>query len=470
MKPLTSQFTMIMLLIILVGCGNHNDSIDTSLHAASDYDIPTSLERNEIKKAIVAEKLGTALLPAMRNHGIDMWIVLDRENNPDPLHDELGGGFSGVRAAFIYFDNGSDTVEKIYYGSHEQSATSVIGEVYDEKKYYGYSREGLKPHLRKAIQDRDPKKIGVNTSPTLPEADGLTAGLKNFLTETIGSKYASRLVSAELLVRDFRLNRTTLETQLYTQLLTWSERWMAEALSTANVVTSKTTAADIAWWLEDHALALGLTGGGTVRVVREGELLPIHDPTIAIEPGDIVGIDGGLNYLGYTVDIKRNAYILRPGESALPDEMQAAWKDTHEIAKLYVSKMAPGAIGHEIWASINDEAQQRGYKVVGPDAGGDANVTNEPEVGVYGHSVGNVAHDIGARIAADIPFAYGDRVRFPLATNEWVSIEFHVSTPLDMWNGKTWYARFEETGQLAPAGFKYLIPIQEKLYLIEPSM
>ncbi len=166
MKPLTSQFTMIMLLIILVGCGNHNDSIDTSLHAASDYDIPTSLERNEIKKAIVAEKLGTALLPAMRNHGIDMWIVLDRENNPDPLHDELGGGFSGVRAAFIYFDNGSDTVEKIYYGSHEQSATSVIGEVYDEKKYYGYSREGLKPHLRKAIQDRDPKKIGVNTSPT----------------------------------------------------------------------------------------------------------------------------------------------------------------------------------------------------------------------------------------------------------------------------------------------------------------
>ena len=469
MKSPTSPFVLILLLLIFSGCGNQIDNRDTTIHSTSDYNIPSSLERNEIKKAIVAEKLSTALLPAMRNHGIDMWIVLDRENNPDPLHDELGGGFSGVRAAFIYFDNGSDTVEKIYYGSHEQAATSVIGEIYDEKKYYGYSREGLTPHLRQAVLNRDPKKIGVNTSHTLPEADGLTVGLKNFLTETIGSNYTSRIVSAELLVRDFRLNRTTLETQLYTQLITWSEQWMSEALSTTNVVTGKTTAADIAWWLEDRALELGLIGGGTVRVVREGELLPIHDPTIPIEPGDIVGIDGGLDYLGYAVDIKRNAYVLHPGETAMPDEMKEAWKDTHEIAKLYTSKMVPGAIGHEIWASINEQAQQRGYKVVGPDAGGDATATNEPEVGVYGHSVGNVAHDIGARIAADIPFAYGDRVRFPLAMNEWVSIEFHVSTPLDMWNGKTWYARFEETGQITPAGFKYLTPIQEELYLIEPS-
>ncbi len=464
-----SYILSIFALSILVSCGNSTKDIETPVAQDAGYGIPASLERNEIKKAIVGEKLGKALLPAMRNHGIDMWIVLDRENNSEPLHDELGGGFSGVRAAFIFFDNGGDQVEKIYYGSHEQAATSVIGQVYDETKYYGYSREGLTPHLRKAVHDRQPKKIGVNTSHTLPEADGLTVGLSNFLVKTIGPKYSDRIVSAELMVRDFRLNRTDLETQLYTQLLTWSERWMSEALSTANVITGKTTSADIAWWLKDRALELGVTGGGTVRVVREGELLPIHDPKIALEPGDVVGIDGGLDYLGYSIDIKRTAYILRPGETALPEEIQAAWKDTHEIGDLYVSKMVPGAIGHEIWTSINEEAGNRGYKAVGPDAGGDAVATNAPEVGVYGHSVGNVAHDIGARIAADIPFAYGERVRFPLQTNEWVSIEFHVSTPLDMWGGKTWYARFEETGQLTAEGVKWLIPIQEQLYLIEPA-
>ena len=287
--------------------------------ASIDYGIPNSRERFEIQKALISDKLERALLPAMRNHGIDMWITLDRENNSEPLHVELGGRFSGVRAAYIFFDNGTDTPEKIYYSSHEQPANSVISQVYDEKIYYGYSREGLTPHLRKAVLERDPKKIGVNTSHTLPEADGLTVGLKNFLVDTIGPEYADRIVSAELVVRDFRLNRTELETELYTKMLEWSARWMEEALSTANVVTGKTTAEDIAWWLQDRALELGVTGGGTVRVIRQGVLLPIHDPNITLKPGDIVGIDGGLNYLGYEIDIKRTAYILRPGETVMPE-------------------------------------------------------------------------------------------------------------------------------------------------------
>ena len=96
-------------------------------------------------------------------------------------------------------------------------------------------------------------------------------------------------------------------------------------------MTGVTTAEDVAWWLEDRALELGLTGGGTVRVVRDGELLPIHDPNIPLEPGDVLSIDGGLNYLGYAVDIKRAAYILRPGETSMPENMQKAWQTTHEI-------------------------------------------------------------------------------------------------------------------------------------------
>jgi Xaa-Pro aminopeptidase len=418
-------------------------------HAFMDYGIPNSRERFEIQKALISDKLEKALLPA--------------------IHVELGGGFSGVRAAFIFFDNGSDTPEKIYYGSHEQPANSVISQIYDEKIYYGYSKEGLTPHLRKVIYDKDPAKIGVNTSHTLPEADGLTVGLKNFLIDTIGPEYADRIVSAELVVRDFRLNRTELETKLYTELLGWSARWMEEALSTANVVTGETTAADIAWWLRDRALELGVTGGGTVRVVREGVLLPIHDPHITLEPGDIIGIDGGLDYLGYAVDIKRTAYVLRPGETVMSESLLSAWRAAHDMGDLYASNMAPGRIGHEIWATINDEARKTGYRPVGPDSGGDAVTTTDPEVGIYGHSVGNVAHDIGARIAADLPFAYGDRVRFPLAVNEWASIELHVSTPIPEWDGKTWYARFEETAQITEDGVKWLIPPQEDVFLIEPA-
>ncbi|MEO1202550.1 MAG: M24 family metallopeptidase [Pseudomonadota bacterium] len=435
--------------------------------AVADYGIPDSKERFEIQKAIVIDKLDKSLLPAMRKHGFDMWIVLDRENNSDPLHTELGGGFSGVRAAFVYFDNVGDTPEKIYYGSHAMPANSVIAQVYDDTLYYGYSEEGLTPHIRKLVEDKDPEKIGINISHTLPDADGLTVGLHNFLIDAIGPEYASRLASAELVTRDFRLARTELESELYTQLLEWSARWMQEALSSENVTPYETTGADIAWWLKDRALELGLTGYGTVRVVREGEHLPIHDPDIALEPGDIVGIDGGLHYLGYAIDIKRAAYILPPGETVMPESIASAWSDTLEMAEVYAERMQPGNIGHEIHASVNAEAQDRGYHVAGPDAGGRAADDNRPEIGVYGHSVGNVPHDIGTRVAADLPFAYGDRVRFPLAEDEWVSIEFHVSTPIPEWGGKTYYARFEETAQITAEGPRYMIPIQEELFLIE---
>jgi Xaa-Pro aminopeptidase len=437
--------------------------------AALEIDVPDSKARFELQRQIVADKLQRALLPAMRNHGIEMWIVLDRENNPDPLHAELGGGFSGVRAAFIFFDNGSDTVEKIYVGSHSQPANSVIAQVYDEKIYYGYSAEGLTPHLRKIVLERNPESIGVNISETLPEADGLTVGMHDFLVDTIGNEYERRIVSAELLVRDFRLNRTPLETAAYTELLEWSAKWMRTALSNEVIKPGETTSEDIAWWLEDQALALGMTSMATTRIVRDGEALPVHDPDIALQPGDIINIDGGMHYLGFVVDIKRTAYILRRGETALPEGLLAAWRDAQRMGELYASKMKPGAIGHEIWAAINADAAQQGFKSVGPNTGGVGQESLGPEIGVYGHSVGNVPHDIGTRVAADLPFAYGDRVRFPLQVNEWVSIELHVNSPIPEWDNRTWYARFEETAQMTLDGIRWMIDNQDDVFLIETT-
>ena len=106
-------------------------------------------------------------------------------------------------------------------------------------------------------------------------------------------------------------------------------------------------------------------GGGTLRVVREGVLLPIHDPHMAMQPGDIISIDGGLDYLGYETDIKRAAYILRPGEKAVPDDLMIAWKAAHAMGALYAKNMVVGHVGHDIWATINKEAQAQGYEAVG---------------------------------------------------------------------------------------------------------
>ena len=64
------------------------------------------------------------------------------------------------------------------------------------------------------------------------------------------------------------------------------------------------------------------------------------------------------------------------------------------------------------------------------------------------------------------PFAYGERLRFPLVEGEFVSVEFHVSTPIPEWGDKTWYSRFEENARQASSGVEWLIPRQERLLLI----
>ena len=461
--------TIGLCALFCMGCGQGQVTPMKAAEAqANRFHAPGARERFDIEKAIVLEKLNTALLPAMRAHGVDMWIVLDRENNNDPMHVELGGGYSGVRAAFIFYDGGGPKAEKIFYGSHEQPANSVITQVYDEKAYYGYSKEGLTPLVRAAVQKRNPKKIGVNTSFTVPDLDGLTVGLKEFLVQAIGPTFAQRIVSAEPVAREFRTKRTPLEQQLYKQLLTWSSEWQTDALSDAHVIPGKTTAEDIAWYLEDSARDAGLTGSGTPRVVRSGDLLPLNAGDVSIQPGDIISIDGGLEYLGYATDIKRTAYVLKPGESGPPQQLQSAWQDTLRVADLYAKALRPQRIGYQVWEDLMSQTQKMGYAVAYPDSGGRAASTSKPEVGVYGHSVGNVAHDVGARIAQDWPFAFGDRVECPLVQDEWESIEFHVSTPIPQWGGKTWYARFEENVRVGRDGAEWIIPRQEALLLVHP--
>ena len=41
--------------------------------------------RTEREWAVKAEKMRQHLLPLMREHGIDLWVVLSRENAPDPV-------------------------------------------------------------------------------------------------------------------------------------------------------------------------------------------------------------------------------------------------------------------------------------------------------------------------------------------------------------------------------------------------
>src|SRR5699024_9401072 len=67
-------------------------------------------ERTQRELAVKLEKLETTLQPLMQKHGVDMWIIYTRENDPDPLIQLFGDYIntaSGHRNAYIFYDPGT---------------------------------------------------------------------------------------------------------------------------------------------------------------------------------------------------------------------------------------------------------------------------------------------------------------------------------------------------------------------------
>lgn len=442
---------------------------EEELRPTEAIDIPDARERAQIRKDLITKRLDAVVLPAMRAHDIDMWLTFSREHHVDPILSEIGGGWGGVRNAYIFFDHGGDTAEKIFIGSHSLR-DPTISDAYDVHVFYGYTEEGVRPHLRQVVEERDPQRIGLNVSPTLPMADGLTWTLRNFLEETLGETYASRMVSAELVIRDFREMHIAEEIPVYSDLCAWTVAWEEEAFSDAVVTVGETTIADIHWWMRQRAMELGLITEFLpgVRITRNGEHLPINSADHVVMPGDILSVDAGLGYLDYRTDIKRTAYVLRPGETEAPESIRNAWEKALEVTDILTGNWKPGAIAHEVWEQTMEDVGELGYQSGQPKTGGNEEVDpRQPEVGVYSHSVGNSTHDIGARVAVDWPFAYGDRVRYPLKADAWYSVELHVSTPIPEWDGLVLPIRIEENARVLPEGdVEYFAPRQTELLLI----
>jgi Xaa-Pro aminopeptidase len=358
-----------------------------------------------------------------------------------------------------------DRLEKIYIFSHP-AREDLVGQMYDELINYGYRPEGLRPHLAKAVSERNPKRIGLNMSATLPMADGLSVELKRYLDAAIGPDLAAREVSAELLARDFRATRLPEETEVYRRLVGWTVAWEEEGLSRAAITPGVTTADDVHWWWRERAKDIGLDIASFLpglRVISGGRHLAANDPDEPIRPGDVLSIDAGLSMIGYHTDMKRMAYVLRPGETDAPQSLKRAYRDALRVTDVLCANMRPGRLGYQVWEQTTSWAAAQGYEIgfamqPTPD--------RKAEVGVYCHSVGTSVHDIGARTSQNNPHAFGDRVGYPLARDNWYSVELHVSTPVPEWDQQPVKCTIEESALLTDDGPQFFVPRQKDLILI----
>ncbi len=333
--------------------------------------------------------------------------------------------------------------------------------------HYAYRPEGLRPYLAEAVQKRNPRRIALNMSPTLPMADGLTVSLKRYLDDAIGPELVAREVSAELLQRDFRATRIPEETEVYRKLVEWTTVWEEVGLSREAIIPGVTTPDDVHWWWREQAKAIGLNIASFLpglRIMRDGQIVEANDPNTPIEPGDCLSIDAGLSFIHFQTDMKRSAYVLRPGETEAPRGMKKALAAANAVTDRLIANMVPGRLGHEVWdltmAALNEDGYETNYAMAGPT---DPKLA---EVGIYCHSVGTSVHDIGARTSENNPHAFGDRVRYPLALDNWYSIEHHTSTPIAEWDFKTLRVNTEEDSILTDRGIEFLVPRQTEWLLI----
>src|SRR5918993_766676 len=72
--------------------------------------------RWEMQRQIRLDKFEQILPVAMRNAGIDMWIVAVKENHLEPLWEDLGRGYVTGIGYYVFTDRGRDRIERAALG------------------------------------------------------------------------------------------------------------------------------------------------------------------------------------------------------------------------------------------------------------------------------------------------------------------------------------------------------------------
>ncbi len=96
--------------------------------------------RAERLELIQREKFDLVLPGAMRDNGVDMWIHVIRDGNPDPLALDWGTPLDlrGTTSYFIFTDCGGDRIERAVLGGHDEGIRASDGDPYD---FFGASTD-----------------------------------------------------------------------------------------------------------------------------------------------------------------------------------------------------------------------------------------------------------------------------------------------------------------------------------------
>jgi len=402
---------------------------------------------------IRADKFDLVLPEVMRENGIDMWIITNREGNYDPLYQDMGGGYTSTNGYYVFTDRSGDRIER--------AALGMSGYLLKESGVYDYI--GSADELADYVRERDPQRIGLNYSKNFGGADGLSYSEYLELSELLGEKYAARFVSAEKLTSDFRSRRVASEIAAFAEAGELSYQLAERALSNEVITPGVTTLEDVAWWMLEqlHKHNLGSSFGMPSVYVTGPEGIEAVSTDRIIRRGDILMIDWGVGLMNFYTDMKRVAYVLREGETEVPESFRHAYEQGLRAREVITSTIKPGMTAKNAEEKIYAALEAAGFaRMVEFNKPSEEDVT---DVIIGCHSVGNWGHGIGPSIAFFNPVRLG----YELKPTNLLSIELFAYTKVPEWNGKKLRIPLEDDAVITTRGIEWLYPVNRKILVVK---
>lgn len=404
-------------------------------------------EQAVVRDRWLAHRL-SALLPAwMDDAGIDLWVLVGREYHEDPVLSTMlpATWLSARRRTVLLLHRTAAGVDPLAVARYPVGAFRQAWAPADDDP--SATQEAAQwAAVRRVVDAAAPSRIGIDVSPTFAHADGLSHTDHQQLLAALGP-WADRVVPAEELAVRWLETRLPEEVAALHAMNALVHATVDEAFSRAVITPGTTTALDVAWWIRQrfHDLGVDPWFQPTVDVQRAG--VPGVHEDVVVEAGDLVHCDVGLRTLGLTTDTQRNAYVLRPGETAPPAGLVAAHRVGNRMQDLVTGAMVPGRTGDEVLAAARAGAAAEGID-------GD----------VYSHPVGHHGHGAGPAIGMwDAQGGVPGTGQAVVRTDTTWALELCVRVPVPEWGGQVVRMALEQGIALTTAGVDYLDDRQTEL-------
>lgn len=426
-----------------------------SMAASAESQVLPMKERASLINQMLDDKLTNVLPELMRKQGIDMWVLISREYNEDPvLKTMLPSTWLSARrrTILVLFDPGNDQpIQR--YAVARYAVDTLFSKAWDKE-----SQPNQWQRLVDLIAEKEPKRIGINKSEHFALADGMTATEYAEFTAVLPEDLQQRLVSAEYLAINWLETRTELEMEYFPKLIQIGHQIIAQAFSDQIVIPGKTTTNDIIWWLRDKSKSLGLENWfhPSVSIQRASAEKFDHltafskraDPQVVL-PGDLLHMDFGLTYLRLNSDQQQHAYVLRENETDAPDYLKQALKNANRLQDIFTANFKLGRSGNEVLAMSRKQAIEEGIK---------PSIYTHP-LGYHGHAAGTTLGMWDSQGGVPVQ---GD---YPLQANTAYSIELNAATFIEEW-GKEVRIMLEENAFFDGEKVEYMDGRQTELHVI----